>query len=93
MTHTIIDKFGNIIGSVEVVEKDGLFSGELIGYNKSSDIIKLLKRYEGYVNDQVLTILDEIEDEINSYGLKVQEIESQIFNIQLFGDKLSYELK
>ncbi len=95
MKHTLIDKFGNLLGTLETSEKSSAsgFSGELNNIDESVEVIKLLRKYEGYVNDQVLTLLDKLEEEIDSYGLRIKETDSSISNVQLFGKKISYELK
>lgn len=91
MKHTIIDQSGNVILLTEVFKKKESYSGEFRSVEKPDRFISILKKYEALVNDQVLTRLDELEDEIDSYLLRVKETGFLVKNIRLFNDKISYE--
>lgn len=95
MKRKIEDNTGIIRAEIEITSvSDNLFSGTIIKHNFSDEQIKLFKEYENLVNNQVLSLLDEIENKIESFGFKLNEDMIAIFDLQIWNLKeLSFRKK
>lgn len=54
--------------------------GEIIEYNFPSDLASLIDEYDELVNACVLSLLDEVEEKIYSYDLRLKMQDAKIFS-------------
>ena len=66
-----IDQTAAVVATAQVVEKDGRFSGRVDLSPMPANLRQLFDEFEEIVNDQVFSLLDEVEEKIAAHALKV----------------------
>lgn len=64
-----------------------LFCGEIIIHTFTKNQMQTFKEFEELVNDQVFSLLDEVEEKIDSFGFKWKEKNSSIVDFQIYNMK------
>src|SRR5260370_30592634 len=67
----LIDPNRNVVATAHVEEKHGLFAGHVDLASMPPRLRQLFLEFEEMVNNQVFSVLDEIEDKIASVGLQI----------------------
>lgn len=79
---SLFDKHYNLLGKVVINEIDGLnYLGKLEFIDFPIKLMELFREYEKLVNSNVLSSLDKIDDQINLWGLKVNNFE--VYDVQI----------
>ena len=93
------DKRGRKLGTILVERCEGnLRVGKIVPEEWPTDLQEVFSRYEQLINDQVLSILDEVEKEIDAYGFRVSSGSTQngepITDLQITSDhRVSFRFK
>lgn len=94
----LIDSQKNILAKITISEiNENLYIGDITDDYLPDKIRKTFLRYEEIINGQMFSLLDEIETEINGFGLAVsQENDFKAFSIrdlQMMSDgKISFRM-
>ncbi|WP_223642616.1 hypothetical protein [Corallococcus sp. EGB] len=67
----LVDAQGNLIGRVRVSAKGGRWSGEVDLNGAAPSIVSLFAEFEELVNEQVLSLLDDMEAQIARLGARL----------------------
>ncbi len=81
-TVQLIDPNGNVVAAAQVAGQNGLFAGRADLAFMPPRLRQVFEKYEETVNNQVFSILDEIEDRILSMGLQAVFPDGQRANIR-----------
>lgn len=79
----ISDKTGETYAEVEIRRDeriDYFYTGEIVQYKFPSDLANLIDEYSELVSACVLSLLDEVEEKIYSYDLKLKLLGTNIFS-------------
>jgi hypothetical protein len=68
---TIIDHKRAVVATAQVTEQDGTFTGRIDLRPMSAPLRQQFEAYEAIVNQQMFSLLDEMEEKIGSMLLKV----------------------
>ena len=68
---TIIDHKRKIVATAQVTERDDTFTGRINLNPMSASLWRQFEAYEEIVNQQMFSLLDEMEEKIGSMRLKV----------------------
>lgn len=68
---TIIDEERHVVATAQVAEQDGTFTGRIDLSLMSAPLQQQFEGYEEIVNNQMFSLLDEIEEKIGNILLKV----------------------
>jgi len=92
MIQLLEDNTGEIRAEIEITSISGdLYSGHIVTQKFTGEQIELFKEYENIVNNQALSILDEVENKIESFGFKLKNESLCIFDLQIWNmNKLSF---
>lgn len=80
----ISGKTGETYGEVEIRRDksiDYFYVGEIVKYDFPSDLASLIDEYDELVNACVLSLLDEVEERIYWYDLKLKALGTRIFSL------------
>ncbi|MEJ8302738.1 hypothetical protein [Saccharibacillus sacchari] len=69
---------------------DDYFYGKVLENRLPSRLSWLIQEYDELVQHVVMTLLDEVEEEIHTYDLRLERSNQRIYNIMLLGDDLSF---
>jgi hypothetical protein len=86
MIDSIVGKDGKIYAIVEFYPDSHVahcFRGKVIEYMFPDDLAELIQEYTELVDGMVLSVLDEIEEKIYGYGLKLRGMNVLVFNLEL----------
>ena len=99
MTQTVqlIDGTRNVVAVAQVTQEDGLFSGPVDLQSMPAPMRAKFDEFEEIVNSQSFSLLDQIEDDIDRFGLKVAFSEGAthaLADLQIYprGKVLSFKL-
>ena len=70
-TIKIIDRNRKVVATGQVVNHEDRFTGQIDLHSLSTSLRQTFEEYEEIVNDQMFSLLDEIEEQINALRLKV----------------------
>ncbi len=89
-TVTILDKTKDTMGQILIKEfNNSWWHGKLIVNQLPKDLESLFLELENLMENQILSLIDETSDRINSFGLAIRKTNSgHIFNlkdIQIYG--------
>lgn len=76
-------KTGEVYAEVDIRENEGIeycYTGEIVGYNFTSELADLIDEYDELVSKCALSLLDEVEEKIYSYDLKLRILDKRIFS-------------
>jgi hypothetical protein len=82
----ISGKTGETYAEVEIRRDEGIdyfYVGEIVKYDFPSDLASLIDEYDELVNACVLSLLDEVEEKIYSYDLKLKVLGKRIFSLSI----------
>ena len=80
----ISGRTGEIYAEVDILKDeriDYFYSGKIIKYAMPNELMKLIDEYEELVSGCVISLLDEIEEEIYKYDLRLKLLNIKIFNV------------
>lgn len=85
------DRKGDIIGIVSVYSiREDLHLGKIEFTNFPEKLKRLFELYEKFVNSQILSLTDDLENQIEEWELKLNGI--RIYDIQIMnGDDISFK--
>ena len=88
----LVDKQNREICEIFVQEYDSeRYSGFIKPISFPKKLRSLFSEYQNNANEMVLSVLDDIEDQINLYGLKIKNSNIEIDNLQITEDnKISF---
>ncbi len=94
---TLTDQQRRVIATAQVVERNGIFTGQIDLKSMPVSLKRLFKEYEEIVNSQVFSLLDEIEEKIESLHLKAEfedGYEVALIDIQIYptARKISFQV-
>jgi len=95
----LVDRSNKILGRITVERAEGnLRLGTFTPIDWPTNLQALFHRYDTMINEQILSALDAIEDEIDSYGFGISaEYPSEytpIFDLQITHDnRVSFRLR
>lgn len=69
---------------------DDYFYGKVLENRLPSRLSWLIQEYDELVQHVVMTLLDEVEEEIHTYDLRLEHSNQRIYNLMLMGDDLSF---
>lgn len=64
----LVDAQGGLIGRVRVSEEDGLWSGDIDLSGAAPSVVSLFTEFEELVNDQVFSLLDDVQAQVARLG-------------------------
>lgn len=94
----LVDKDSNVLGNLDVhAVENGLYRGELLSAKLPPELLDALRELEEIVDDQVFSLLDEVQDRIDRFELAVQCTPGgptrRIEDVQLFeGRRISFRV-
>lgn len=81
-TFPLFTKTGKRIGTVTILDvRRNVYIGKINFLDFPRDLRKLFTEYEQSVNDQLFSSLDDLEEQINFWGLRLEH--NTIYDIQL----------
>lgn len=94
MRDLILDRNGKRLGHIDFEKSDDWCVGKIEFLDFPEGLRNLCQEYEGLVNDLVFSLLDELEQKIDEFGLRLASCEEQIYEFQLMnGDDIAFKLK
>lgn len=95
---TLIDGTGAVVAAAQVDQERELFSGPVDLGQMPQSMFRKFEEFEEIVNDQAFSALDEVQDEIERFGLKAvfeNGREEMLDNLQIYPSDsvLSFKLK
>ena len=93
--YSLRDKHNKVLGTLKNIKlEDGFYQGEITDRHFDENLNRLFALFEKYVSDQSLMLLDEIDEQIESYGLKISPGDLWIYDVQISGNNLiAFKLK
>ncbi|MBI1287897.1 MAG: hypothetical protein GC178_09990 [Flavobacteriales bacterium] len=90
----VVDRTNQLVGKVKSPIKSGnSYSGKFEAISMPSELMELFRRYEDYANNQMLSLLDDIDFEIEGYGLKLKDSGEKMLNVQIMnGDDITFKV-
>lgn len=76
-------KTGEMYAAVDIGGQDGMdffYTGDIVQYNFPIELASLIDQYDELVRSCALTLLDEVEEKIYSYDLKLRILDKRIFS-------------
>ena len=87
------DKAGNEVAEIEIQSiKNSLVSGRIIKQSFSIEQESQFKEFAELVNEQVFSLLDGIIKKIDSNGYRIKNKDWEIYDIQIFDNKISLRI-
>ena len=84
---TITGNHGEVVATVDVSEyAPNRYEGVIINSDFPEDLVTLLREFEQTANDQILSLLDDVERKIAAHKLFFSERRSPISRLQLWGE-------
>lgn len=88
MRKALEDNTRTIRAEIEITSvSEDLYSGYIVNQSFTDDQINSIKEYEELVNNQAFSLLDKIESRIESFGFKLKNEETTIFDLQIWNMK------
>ena len=84
---TIIDREGRLVAAAEVTRQEGYFAGLVDLYPMPTKLRRQFEEYEEHVNNQLFSLLDEIEEKIEALRLRVvfgDGQEADLIDVQIY---------
>ncbi|NRD53694.1 hypothetical protein HRD49_08750 [Corallococcus exiguus] len=78
----LVDAQGNLIGRVSVSAEGSLWSGEIDLSGAAPSLVSLFTEFEELVNDQVLSLLDEMETQVARLGPRFRIAEEEALPVE-----------
>ncbi|GEM_PF-1338726 len=66
----LIDPTGNVVAVAQVLREGELISGSVDLRNMPSHMLRKFEEFEEIVNDQIFSLVDQLQEEIAKFGLK-----------------------
>jgi hypothetical protein len=94
---TLIDQGRQVVATAQVAEQDGTFIGRINLSSMPAEFRRLFEEYEAIVNTQTFSLLDEIEEQIETFHLKVvfeDGHEAALADVQIYPstNKVSFQV-
>ena len=91
----LVDKSNHILGElINLKLEDGFYQADLVNDAIHYKLRELFSLFEKYVLDQSLMLLDDLDSQIDEYGLRLLPSDRLLYNIQLTSDNhISFKLK
>lgn len=86
MIDRILSKHGEVIAVIDYKADEDIqycFSAQILENRLPKELVALIDEYNGLVDDGVLSLLDEIEQRIYAYGLRLMDRDEKLFCIRL----------
>lgn len=74
----IVGPQGTVVARADVSQEDGLFSGTVELSAMPASMLQKFIEYENVVNNQMFSLLDRIQDEVEALGLRARLGESEV---------------
>jgi hypothetical protein len=77
-------KTGEIYAEVDIRRDESMdyfYAGDILEYSFPSELSGLIDEYDELVSACVLSLLDEVEEKIYSYDLKLKVLDAKIFSL------------
>ncbi len=80
----LTDNRGNTLGRlIDIKLEGGFYQGRITKIDFDQNLTNLFQLMEEYVNNQLLTYLDELDEKIIEFDLKIVPGNYQIYNVQI----------
>lgn len=94
---TLIDQGRNVVATAQVTEEEGYFVGRIDLSSMSATLRQQFEEYEEIVNNQLFSLLDEMEEKIGTFLLKVvfeDGYEADLADVQIYpsAKKVSFKV-
>lgn len=86
MIDRILSKHGEVIAVIDYRADEDIpycFFARVLENRFPQELVALIDEYNGLVDDCVLSLLDEVEQRIQAYGLRLAERDEKLFSIRL----------
>ncbi|MFK7904217.1 MAG: hypothetical protein AB8B69_03785 [Chitinophagales bacterium] len=95
MNQILEDKTGVQRAKITVVEeKDNLVIGSIIQHSFTKEQIAVFEEYCEIVDNQIFSLLDKMEEQIESFGFKIKSEKREIFDVQVWNlQSISFRFK
>lgn len=88
MIQILEDKTGVQRAEIIITTKEGnLVEGSIINHSFTNEQVAIFEEFCEVINDQIFSVLDEIEDRIESFGFKIRYEKRKIFDLQIYNLK------
>lgn len=90
----LLDKNNNRIGELQNIKAlhENVYSGKIIFMDIPKELLKKFRTYEEYVNEQIFSLVDDLEKEIAAHGFKLSSGEA-IQHLQIMNeDDVSFRM-
>ena len=88
----LIDANNTVIGLVSLQSKESHFIGKIKILNMPTELKLLLDLYNEYVDDNILSLTDDVQDRIKIYKLKLTNLGSEVEEIRIVEDDIYLKL-
>ena len=90
----LFDEHGDLILVIEIIkDQKSRVSGRIINDFRSPEMKSIFDQHSSYVNDQIFSALDELEQQIESMRINLRSGQAAITNIQIFDQAISFDKK
>lgn len=92
---TLIDKddIGGAIIEIAPYE-DNIYTGQILGHDFTHEQIQVFTEYENLINEQVISLTDELEEKISAFEFKIKEEDWEIYDLQIWElSNISFRIK
>jgi hypothetical protein len=82
----ISGRTGEIYAEVDILKDEKIeyfYCGSIIKSSMPNELVKLIDEYEELVSGCVISLLDEVEEEIYKYDLRLKLLNAKIFNVSI----------
>lgn len=91
----LLDRTGRYLGKVNIIKiSDGLYQGKFTPMDFPEELKNLFKYYEDLANNQIFSLLDNIEEQIETWGIVLSNNVAKPKDIQIMNEnEISFRLK
>ncbi len=94
MNLQVSDQNDKIVVTIRIQEiKEDTYMGEILMSEFTSAQSDAFKEFEDAANNQVLSIIDELSDTIDSFGFKLTNNGAEISDFQIFDNQTSFKIR